>query len=246
MELLKFVVNVAPEFVRARALLAAALERQGEVQQALEHLTAARREMGPSVAIDMQVARLQLAVGEVNAAQQTLRRLIAARGRSGTATSAGEDLSLAALFARIGDMGSLLEILNRSDAAGRSRRDTVGAAELYAVAGELGRAEQLVRSVLNDGEGPEALLLAAALAEAQRRPDDARLLLEQLASRVPDASEREGLFADHYLRAGALVEAEQHLQAAAKGPDSRRSAWLRLISTQVLLGRSDAAVASLD
>lgn len=244
-ELLKFVVNIAPEFVRARALLAAALERQGEVQQALEHLTAARREMGASVAIDMQVARLQLAVGEVNAAQQTLRRLIAARGRSGTATSAGEDLSLAALFARIGDMGSLLEILNRSDAAGRSRRDTVGAAELYAVAGELGRAEQLVRSVLDGEEGPEALLLAAALAEAQRRPDDAKRLLDELASKVQDRTERESLIADHYLRSGALVEAEQHLQVATKAPDSRRSAWLRLISTQILLGRSEAAVSSL-
>lgn len=244
-ELLKFVVNVAPEFVRARALLAGALERQGEVQQALEHLTAARREMGASVAIDMQVARLQLAAGEVNAAKQTLRRLIAARERVGTATSAGEDLSLAALFARIGDMGSLLEILNRSDAAGRSRRDTVGAAELYAVAGELGRAEQLVRSVLNDEEGPEALLLAAALAEAQKRPDDAKRLLDELASKVPDPTERSSLIADHYLRAGDLVEAEQHLQAATKSPDSRRNAWLRLISTQVLLGRSEAAVASL-
>jgi tetratricopeptide (TPR) repeat protein len=241
---LQGIVDVAPEHGRARSLLATAYELRGDPRKALEQWTVARGSVGSSLALELRVARLQIAVGDWGAARDTLERLRPAAASPDAHLGSDAHAAMAAMFAQLGDKDSVLALL-KALPDDPVLDEVRGRAELYAFAGEFQRAERMIGAELKQRADPRSLLLAAALADFQGRPTDADSLLERLASSMPDALGRERMLAGHFLRVEDPARAEVHLRRVVETRGAEPSDWTRLLALQVTLGAPDAALDTL-
>jgi predicted Zn-dependent protease len=240
---LQAVLSAAPHEARSRVLLARAHETAGRSREALEQLSIVRGRPGSApapgaVALDLEIARLSAAVGDVVPGLQAVRRATAA------ASEPDHLLGAALLFVRLGhpdEAVGALDRLGRTDDPDLALRR----AEAYAAAGEPRRAEELARALVEGSPSPRALLFAAGLAQASGRREESAAILARLSAAIADPLERERALARHHRRTGDLAAAERHLVAAAALPGAAPADALALAASRVLQGRLDeAALAS--
>ncbi len=233
-EQLKSVLVAAPSLTWARVLLSRAYELAGQPQNALEALQAARPAGGAPAALDLNIARLELQVGESGAARTTLGRLANARSPAfdwGT--------QAAVLYVRLGEKREVLALLGKLDLKDRAPAEKRQLARLYAASGELDRASELMREGLVAEAGPRDLLFAATLEHARGHEEEALGLLARMRSSASDAVEATRLMAEYHRRFGELEAAESDLQTVVADPAARPTDWLDLLSVEVLAGRID-------
>lgn len=239
-EYLRQILDANPDEIRARLMLAANLERRGDARGAIEQFRLARARLRSGAVIDLRIARLHIQLGDWDAARSVLAKLVAQVQQDPSSLAAPAQNALAALLSRLGERRQALALLDADSEAAFDPRAMQGRAELYAAAGELERAEQLIRPVLEGGESLRGLLLAAALAEFKGERSEAESHLESAAALAPSPLERERMRASHYLRVERLPEAETVLLRLVDMEGAAADDWRQLLACQLELGRNEA------
>jgi len=241
---LRAVIDVAPEHAPARLLLAGAYESRGEPQKALEQLIVARGAGRPTASLDLAIVRMHLKVGDWTAAREVLERLMKEDATTSRRLSPEQRLSIAGMFARLGDPKGVLDLLASLGEKPANFDEVQARAELYASAGELDVAERMIGPVA-DKNDPQALLLAAALADYQGRSREAESFLTRLGEVTPDPLVRERMRADHFLRVQNLARAEESLRKVVAIESAEGSDWSRLLAFQMLQGKPGTVAETL-
>ncbi|MCB0218040.1 MAG: tetratricopeptide repeat protein [Chloroflexi bacterium] len=241
LEALRQAVGLAPERAELQRRAGQLLLRLGQTEAAIGHLDQATRQAPEDAGAWFALGQALQADGDPERALGALRR--AARLAPGQADYLGELVGVARALGRPNEARSA------ADAAlqlAPQRADLYAIkAEVEAAAGELEAAREAYRRAL--ALDPEASDYRLRLAELQPPEDPAllRRLLEQVASRAPDAEVSRRLAELHGSQGAWLQAADEYARALAQRPDD---AWLVAARSAALrkAGRVDEAVAELE
>ncbi len=235
------IVQAAPHMIRARLLLATALEQVGQNSGAVEQLQYAARANPTSEDIQVELARLLQAQGKSDQARDYLQRAL-----QNPRTTPRQRFRIASMLASAGDTAPAVEVLQKLPAG--ATRDLM-LADLYLRQGKTDEAAKIYQSfdLLNAKQpSPSAIQAAADFQARGGNVDLARRYLARLKETTLSPAEQDLILArfdEHYgTREQALGEYTRATQTAPTNP----AAWRALAGYQLRQGQFDAAVAAAD
>ena len=229
------IVRNSPYQVRARKLLAEALENIGDIPGAIDHLKIAAQRAPNALDLQWDLARLLQLQGQFDESRSRLNAL--AGHKLLTPQMAAQ---VAELLARQGDAKRAIEVLERQPSEPRRDRMLAG---LYAGQGRTGEAVRLYQAMIESSNpDPEALESAAEFYAQSNQLETARKCL----SRIPgDAPALRDLllarFEEHY---GSPEEAQKQYQAATRDGAAQAMTWRHLVGFYLRRAQLDEAAAA--
>jgi len=225
------VVKAASDNVPARRLLAAALERLGNLAEATEQLRKAAKLSPADTSTLLENARLAQSQGRPELAERVLDAVLASPG---LAPQSAEQA--ACLLASRGDVRRAIALLEPYVAGARvDRRATLLLVRLLLAAGEPARAVPQIERLLSAPD-PEIVDVAASVYEALDKRDDATASLARLDSIAAPPGERELIRGRHAARANDRDGALAWFRKAAEAAPERSDAWTALLVIGLLDG----------
>jgi tetratricopeptide (TPR) repeat protein len=239
--LLGDVVMVAPDNVGARRLLAAALERLGNLAGATEQLRKAAELSPTDTSTLLENARLAQSQGRPEVAGRVLDLVLASPGMA--AQSAEQ---AACLLASRGDVHKAVALLEPYVGGARADRSaTLLLVRLHLVAGEPAKAVPYVEKLMETPD-TELVDVAACVYESLGKRDDATATLARLDALAAAPGERELVRGRHAARANDRDGALSWFRKAAEAAPERSEAWTALFSIGLWVGDAKLVASVLD
>lgn len=221
------------------ATMAAALERLGDREGAIENLTKAAQLDPNARAVRFELVRLHQARGDAREAERYLDDI----ARMGD-LSPVDTRRLAALTAAQGRVDRAIEILETSSTPdNRDAQAELLLAQLYARSNRLDQAEAIVDRLLAGEPDAPTLAFAADLLALRGRADEAEAALARLDGIDLEPGLRELLRAEYVRKYGEPDEAARLYDAARAASPGNPTAWRRSIDLALRTGNSERAVA---
>lgn len=223
--------------LRARLLLANALERLGNVNGAVEQFTAALALRPNSVPIALDLTRLLQSQHLFDRSRDLLDRLAA-----NPALTPAERAQAARLCIAQGDDARARKFLE-SAPQGASADDLM-LASLYRRQGDVDKALAIYQRLLKNPT-EQSVAAAADLYAALDRPNDAQATLALLDKLELKPGLKDAYWGNYYERTGNAEQALARYQAAVAAAPSNPVMWQRLLANRISSGKAQEVLSDL-
>jgi tetratricopeptide (TPR) repeat protein len=235
--LLNETVQISVPEPQRYTLLASALERLGNIQGAIENLQQAAQVAPDNAGVHFELARLHSSRGESDQVMAEVEKVLTSK-----ALSEEDRRRAAGLLARGNEVGRAIGIL---EAFHQEKGDTVPLdlqlAQLYRRAGQLDKAEAILKRFLAESPNEFAIGLAADLYAIQGRKEEALAALQGLDGLELKPGQRSSILAEYNRLYGTPEEAARWYEQAVTEAKSDPNVWRRQLA--FLVRGSDPAAA---
>lgn len=229
-QILNDVIRNSPDLLDPHLLLAAALQKLDNTSGAIDQLNTAASMQPGNQNIQLELARLRAAQGDVVQARQIIDQILLDKDLTGT-----QKTQTAALLARVGDAKRAIEILES-----RGEPSTL-LAELYIRQSRLADAEKQYQLMMQQ-PNPQVIQSYSNLLGATGRADEGLNVLAQLKTMNLKPGVLEMLQGEYYRRYYSQDKALESFQAAAKAMPDNPLPWRTLIDIHLQAGEFDEAM----
>jgi predicted Zn-dependent protease len=225
------------------ALRAHALAHLKRMDGAINEMSQAAKLDPGSVPIALQLAAMLQSRGDFERVRQEIDRL------SGHLNNPAQRQQAALLLARQGNQDRAIALLqgDKDDAGGSKNgdADSLLMAVLYNKQGEFEKAEAIVRKLLDEKPDLATIQFAASLYASKGRRADSERVLAKLDGLKLEPGVKELVWASYYSQLPDLNEAMKHYRAATTQASGNAVAWRALATSQMGVGKSDDALATV-
>jgi Tfp pilus assembly protein PilF len=240
MLILNEVTRSAPNMLAPRLLLAACMQRAGNLTGAIDQLATAYGLDPSSNTTALQLVGLLQQQGDFGRASQYLGKVL----EPAASATPWERRTAAMLLARQGNSDQALKMLQDVDQkmGGADATDTM-LASLYVSRGEPEKAEKIYRKLL-ETPNAQVIQIVSDFYASQGRTADAEAtlaLLDKLPQLKPGA--KDFILGEHYRVAGDERQALDHLKAAATADPKNAQFWRQWVTAEVRFEHASEALA---
>jgi tetratricopeptide (TPR) repeat protein len=231
------IVAAAPNNVDARALLASAYERVGNISGAIEQITAARKLQPSSTVLNLELARLYTAQSDFQRAREILDRFV----HNPSSLDPPQRRGVARLIGQQGNIDGAIALMEGA-VADAPPMDRLYLADLYRRANQHEKAEAIYQSLLEKPDRIEVVMAAADYFASRGKRDQSMAALALLEKLQIRPVEKDYALAEFSSRHGNSDEALPRYLAVVKSDPTKPNGWRSLITEYIRAGKPAEAV----